>query len=217
MSEQSIEAAPGSGSSEIMARLRSATSDHHDRAEGRELQQALVRGVLPRGTYAAYLAELLHVHRRLEGRIREAAASHRSLNAVYQPHCERESDLRADLAFYGRQEEPPASATRALLDEIDGWAAANPIALLGPLYVLEGSMNGNVFIARVLMKVWGMAPGPGLHYLNPYGSDQRAVWAEFKERMNDQPLSREDQDAVIAAAQRTFDGIAAIADEVHGA
>jgi heme oxygenase len=216
MSDQTIEAVPGEESTEIMALLRDATSEHHRRAEGRELQQEMVKGVLARRIFAAYLAELFHVHSRLEEWLRKVADGHAAVAAVFHSHCEREDDLRADLEFYGWRQQAPSSATEALLEDLDEWGNRNPVALLGPLYVLEGSMNGNVFIARVLMKVWGTGPGPGLQYLNPYGSDQKAIWTSFKERMNGLPLSFDDKAAVIAAAQRTFEGIAAIADEVHG-
>jgi heme oxygenase len=217
MSDQTIETASGERPTEIMAGLRDATSEHHRRAEGRGLQQALVKGELPRETFAAYLAELFHVHSRLELRLRESAEAHPAVRTVFQPHCERESDLRADLDFMGHEPGTPLPATSALLDDLDRWAKRDPVALLGPLYVLEGSMNGNLFIARVLMKAWNVAPGPGLKYLNPYGTDQKAVWTAFKDRMDGQELSADERAAIIGAAQRTFDGIAAIADAVHDA
>lgn len=203
--------------SQMMARLKSATDDHHRRAEGRALQQELFKGVLPRATYTAYLGELLEIHGALEGRLEAKAGDHPALAAVYRSVYARRADLESDLEFFGHQERPLTTATEALLAEIDRWAVESPVALLGPLYVLEGSMNGNQFIARVLMKAWGLAPGPGLRYLSPYGEKQPAVWAQFKADMDGQVLSPEDEQAIIASAQRTFDGIADIADVVHAA
>ena len=199
----------------IMTRLKSATDEHHRRAEERPLQRAMIKGALPRETFAAYLGQLLHVHRRLEDPLQRLASEHEPVAAVFRSHYARQSDLQADLEFHGHDIGPPTAATQAMIADIDRWAEEQPLALLGPLYVLEGSMNGNKFIARSLMQAWSLGPGAGFRYLDPYGEEQRAKWAEFRADMDAQGFSAADSEAIIAAAQRTFDAIAEIADEVH--
>lgn len=201
----------------IMARLKSATAEHHRRAEQRQLQRDMVQGVLPRDTFAAYLGQLLHVHSCLESRLAEQAKLHPALTTVFRPHTARTADLEADLGFYGRPADPANQATQLLLADIDAWADTSPYALLGPLYVLEGSMNGNKYIARSLMKAWSLRPGKGVRYLNPYGADQPAKWAAFRDHMDANDFTPEDEAGIVAAAQRTFDAIAEIADEVSAA
>jgi len=201
----------------IMARLKSATAEHHRRAEQRKLQRDMVQGVLPRNTFAAYLGQLLHVHGRLERRLEEQGKVHPALTTVFRPHTRRTADLKADLSFYGRPADPANSATQRLLADLDAWAESNSYALLGPLYVLEGSMNGNKYIASALTKAWSLRPGKGVRYLNPYGADQAAKWAAFRDHMDAQDFTGDEEDAIVAAAQRTFDAIAEIADEVSAA
>jgi len=203
--------------STLMMRLKDATNEHHRRAETRKLQQDLLAGKLPRETFGAYLGELLHVHRRLERRMTRQAASHEALAAVFHEHHRRESDLLADLEFYGHEPGPASAATRDILAEIDRWASDGPAALLGALYVLDGSMNGNRFIARVLMQQWSLAPGPGLRYLDPYGGDQPGEWAAFRADMDAQPFTPGEEAAIISAAQHTFDAIGRISDAVYEA
>lgn len=201
----------------IMTRLKSATDEHHRRAEERPLQRAMIKGALRRETFVAYLGQLLHVHRRLEDTLERLASEHEAVAAVFRSHYARQSDLQADLEFHGHENSPPAAATQAMIADIDRLAEEQPLALLGPLYVLEGSMNGNKFIARSLMQAWSLGPGAGFRYLDPYGEEQRAKWAEFRGDMDAQGFSPAESEAIIAAAQRTFDAIAEIADEVFAA
>ncbi|MEJ2084895.1 MAG: biliverdin-producing heme oxygenase [Acidobacteriota bacterium] len=204
-------------SASIMTRLKSATAEHHRRAEERALQRAMIKGTLTRDRFAAYLEQLLHVHRRLENTLEKLAAEYKPLGAVFRSHYARQADLQADLEFHGHEIGPPLVATQRLIADIDHWADENPVALLGPLYVLEGSMNGNKFIASALMQAWSLEPGAGFRYLDPYGDEQRAKWAEFRADMDAQGFTPEECETIIAAAQRTFDAIGEIADEVDAA
>ena len=204
-------------SASIMARLKSATAEHHSRAEERPLQRAMIKGTLPRESFAAYLGQLLHVHRRLEDTLEKLAPEHEPLDAVFRSQYARQADLQADLEFHGHEIDSPSAATHKMIADIDRWAEEQPVALLGPLYVLEGSMNGNKFIARSLMQAWSLGPGAGFRYLDPYGEEQRAKWAEFRADMDAQGFTPEESETIIAAAQRTFDAIAEIADEVDAA
>ncbi len=202
--------------STLMTRLKDSTNEHHRRAEGRKLQQDLLAGRLARETFGAYLGELLHVHRGLETRIAQLASECGALGSVFREHHIREADLLADLEFYGHHPGPATEATQSVLSDFDRWATQSPSALLGPLYVLEGSMNGNRFIARVLMREWSLGPGAGLRYLDPYGSEQPARWAAFRASVDTQQLTSEEEAQIISAAQRTFDAIGAISDAVYG-
>ena len=199
----------------LMARLKHETSEHHRRAEGRNLQKDLLGGGLARETYSAYLGELLHVHRRLEARIAELAPEHGALSAVFQEGYGHQANLLADLDFYGHEAGAATEATQSFLADLDRWSRESPLALLGALYVLEGSMNGNRFIARVLMREWSLSPGAGLRYLDPYGDGQPASWSAFRANVDAQEFTPAEEALIISAAQRTFDAIGAISDAVY--
>jgi len=92
--------------------------------------------------------------------------------------------------------------------------ASEPASLLGLHYVLEGSNNGSRFIARGLMSAYGLAPGPGLRYLDPYGDEQRERWLAFRATMDEVGFSQEDSDRLLVAARQMFQSIVDISDDL---
>jgi heme oxygenase len=109
---------------------------------------------------------------------------------------------------------PVLPPTQAFIDRIRRIASEKPIALLGPLYVMEGSTNGGKFLARVLERSLSLENGDGLAYMDPYGEDQPAMWASFKRIADAVPLNGEQSEAVTEAAKATFEAIAKISDVI---
>ncbi len=209
------------GSTALPDRLKTETAELHRFAESRPLQKLMVQGQLPRPTFAAYLVELFFVHRRLEAALREAAAGSDAVASMLAIARQRERDLLSDLHYFGADPfaASPCDATNRVLEAIDRCAAAQPVSLIGMLYVLEGSLNGSRFIARAVSRAYdihrgeGEAP-PGLKYLDPYGDAQPALWQRFRAALSELVMSEPDASAVIAAAAEVFRGIAAISDAV---
>lgn len=199
----------------IMERLRQETSELHSDAESRKLQKQIAKGEVDRPTFAAYLGQLHAVHRALEDALADARESHPSVAELATPDRMRVPDLERDLDFYGVD---PAGidageAAGRFVSLIEDTAESDPVALLGALYVLEGSTNGGRFLARVLRERWGLDRA-GVAYFDPYGEDQRAVWAEFKQKMNAAELGPAREDAIVEMAKRTFQAITEVSDEV---
>ncbi len=193
-----------------MARLKSATDDLHRMAESRPLQKSLVKGTVPRELYATFLGQIYLVHRFLEQRIDEAGDQHPAFAAVVRPYHRREPQLRDDLEFHGvvPDEIEPTPVTARTLDWIEH---ERPVALLGILYVLEGSTNGARFIARSLSRAWG--PG-GLSYQDPHGELQKPRWMQFKQDMNGVGFTADEESVLLEAARATFVAVADISDEL---
>jgi heme oxygenase len=194
----------------IMQRLRAETAEHHARAEGKDLQRAMVTGRITRARYASWLQQMLLVHQALERAIDRARTECLHLGVVdaHQVHSER---IAADLRHHGWDGREPAAtaATSRLIGRID---AADGPTLLGMHYVLEGSMNGNRYIAMSLRKALGLVPGQGDRYLDPYGEQQRARWAAWKEAVDAQEWSPSAADSAVAGAKVMFDGVADISE-----
>jgi heme oxygenase len=76
-------------------------------------------------------------------------------------------------------------------------------------YVLEGSTNGGIHIARALQRA---LPTAGTSFLNPYGDTVRARWQTVRDALNTLPIDTHDQ--IIAAATRTFDAITTLSEEL---
>lgn len=203
-------------STSIMERLRSETLADHKAAESHPLQHALALGTLPRGHFCRHLGQLLHVHRTLDGALRRLADSTPAIPAVVGPEQFQTPYLEEDLAFLdpSRLHDAPLPATATLLDAIDRIAREEPEAVLGLHYVLEGSNNGSKFLARVVQRAYGLEPGPGTRYLDPYGDRQRELWARFKADMNGVAFTPAQCDRIVVAARLMFRAIGAIGDDL---
>jgi heme oxygenase len=197
--------------SNIMDLLKDRTSEHHRRAEQQPLQQALVKGTATRDQYAAWLGQMMHIHTALEHAIEKYTARERRL-AVATAEQFGHARLAADLRTLGIDPTSvtTSAATAAVCGQIRDAAAANPVTLLGFHYVLEGSKNGNRYIAMALRRGLGLTPGTGDTYLDPYGDEQRPKWAAFRASMGAQSYTEAETEAVIAAAGMMFDGVSAV-------
>ncbi|MCC6910114.1 MAG: biliverdin-producing heme oxygenase [Phycisphaerales bacterium] len=205
----------------IMDRLRSGTAELHKQAESRPLQKQLGAGTLPRAAFAAYMGQLLLVHDCLESCLdaQLERGGHAAFAVAWQSLARHSENLRQDLVALGLEPHAvaPLPATAALLDELGRWSDTGDLALIGALYVLEGSMNGNRFIAKALQRAWGVETANGLSYLDPYGEEQRPTWAAFRSRVNAVSFSEDEASAILAGADRMFQAIGEISDEQHTA
>ena len=201
----------------IMTRLKSATADLHQAAESSPLQRRLVKGELAPDLYAAFLGQMYLVHAALERALQVATATHPGFTAVVRDYHRREPQLRDDLAFLGVALDTiaPVAATTAMLADVERIAAERPVALLGMLYVLEGSTNGSKFIAMAIRKAYRLEPGPGVAYLDPHGELQKDRWQAFKVDMDSVDFTEAESEAIIEAAKGMFRSLTEISDELY--
>ncbi|MBK5096425.1 MAG: biliverdin-producing heme oxygenase [Gemmatimonadetes bacterium] len=200
----------------IMGHLRDTTRALHTEAESRPLQRAMAKGTLPPGAYVMYLGQLRHLHESLETSLDAVLQSHPGLAGLFTDDRRRVPDLDRDLAAFDVFPEtiPVLPPTVEFISRVEDLADSDPVALLGPLYVLEGSTNGGKFLARVLERSLQIEDRAGLSYMDPYGDRQPEMWAEFKRLANQVELTPDQLDAVTEAACDTFRAIAAISDTV---
>jgi len=209
------------GTEGIMDRLKSGTARLHKDAESRPLQQQLGAGSLPRPVFAAYMGQLLLVHERLEQHLDEQVArdTHPAFAVAWHSLARHSANLRDDLAANDIDPDStlPLDATASLLGQLSTWSEQGSLSLIGALYVLEGSMNGNRFISKALRRSWGLDAESGLSYLDPYGEEQRPTWAAFRNRVNAMSFNGAESQAIIDGADRMFRAIGEISDEQHQA
>ena len=200
----------------IMERLRTETRDLHDQAEQNPWQARMVRGELTRDDYQRWLGQMFLGHRALEKELRSLPLDRFPYTAIRSEHYQ-EPYLRADLEHFGVDLKTiePLATTAALISRVEKLAREQPLGLLGFHYVLEGSNNGNRFIAKRLREVYELEPGTGDRYLDPYGDRQREIWKRFKEDMGGDELSAEDQDLLVASAREMFQAIHDISNELE--
>ncbi len=199
----------------IMKRLKAETSDLHSHAESRTLQRAIAVGDVDQTTFSAYLGQLYRVHDCLESALENSCDKHAAVGAIATADRMRIPDLDRDLAFYGvdRDQIATGDAAKRFASQVEEITTTAPVALLGALYVLEGSTNGGRFLARALRKSWDL-DGKGLAYFDPYGDEQPQKWASFKRDMDEASFSADQEEAIIEMAKATFIAIAEVSDEV---
>jgi len=205
-----------------MASLKDATAALHRHAETRAFQKSLLKGTATPACYRAYLIELLAIHSALERELMRWRERMPSLAGVFMDDQRRAADLQDDivaLSALAQLHDPSqqGTATQArsrLVQFIEDCAERSVMPLLGCLYVLEGSMNGNAYIARALTGAWNINDQAGLYYLDPYGPAQRETWQRFRVAMNGLDVTEDDIASATQAACMTFEAIAHISDEV---
>ena len=199
----------------IMGRLKAETAEQHAVAESKPLEAALIEGSIAADQYKQYLAQRWLIHRELEDATDRVLGQDERLSKLGLPGLYQTANLEADLAHLGVDTASikPLKGARSLVDTIRN--APSPAVLMGIYYVFEGSKNGARFIARALGKAWGKNDLEGMKYLDPHGEAQRGLWMKFREDMNAIDWSPEEQDAMVKAAQGTFDAVSALDDEIH--
>lgn len=200
----------------VMDRLKAETRADHDATEAIPFSAAMVNRSLPRDRYVAQLAAYAAVHEALESALSES--SHATVSAVWQDDLRKLPLLNKDLAFFaaehqaGQQNAVFAAAMEAAEQyaaEIREQREHDPVALLGHLYVLEGSTLGATILRMHLKEAYDLDE-EGLAYYSPYGNAAMPHWREFKQRMNSHVTDPDEQERVLAAARQSFRRIGTI-------
>ena len=194
-------------------RIRAALAPAHDAVERTQFAAAMAAGTIGRREYVVGLGQLLHLHAGLEAALTDAPPE---LAALYDPARMRRTPLIArDLAALGA--EPAASPVPAVAGVVDAffrWAAESPWALAGPLYVVEGSRMGSMFLARSLANAFGVTtdPGAGLDYHADGLATRPKDWQHFRATLSGLDLSEAKRIEVIRAAGTTMDALVELYD-----
>lgn len=199
----------------VMQRLKSETSDLHSAAERHPFQQSLLRGTVSREAYAQWLGQMLLIHRALEAHLRRLAPRFPSVASVLRDYQFQEPYLLGDLAFLGVEARSvaPLPAAARLMSRIDSDAHEHPLSLLGMHYVLEGSNNGSRYIAKSIRRALGLQ-AQGVAYLDPYGEEQPARWAQFKADMDAAGFSGPEEDSLVAGAGAMFQAVWELSEDL---
>ncbi|MEM1348287.1 MAG: biliverdin-producing heme oxygenase [Myxococcota bacterium] len=192
----------------IMARLKRETRGPHERVEALAFSQAVIEERLPLELYVAQLHAYAVLHSTLDHLV--ATCSDPVVAAIWRDDLDKTSLLARDLEFLDPRSElalPNVQRSAAAYAEhLDDVARLSPRALLGHLYVMEGSTLGSMVLRKHLSR--GLAlPDEALHYFTCYGRDTMPHWRAFCARMNAHITSLLDQREAIDAANAAFEAI----------
>jgi heme oxygenase len=182
----------------MRARLRAATAEAHERMHAHPGFAAAAAGAIRIADYRRLLARVYGFHRPFELAAREAVASS-GLDFDIDERA-RSPALLADLNSLGLGADAiarlPLWAPRASL--------ATAGAVLGALYVLEGSTLGGVQIARALRGVVSDDSGDGRRFFLGRGDRQSEMWRSFLERLEALSKDQVQSAKAVEAAIVTF-------------
>lgn len=200
---------------DVMQTFRERTWEKHKQAERHPFQHALATGKLPREQYAALTAQLMIVHRELFRALRQNGGNE-AISAVVRDYHDHAPRCRRDAEHFGidAANVRACAATAKFIEELAAASANEPVSLLGALYVLEGATNGGKFIAKIVRRAYTLDGVAGTESLDPYGEAQASRWEEFKQSMRGAAFEDGDVERMVAMANRTFDVVAEIGDEV---
>lgn len=154
-------------------RLRDSTRAAHRSLDHHPLLAPLVRQDLSLKHYQYVLKVMnwLHVHlrQRLTGAMEEFVPTSRFIPS------DRPRWLADDMSWLGMKE----TASPVNVDESFKLRFTSAEALVGALYVLEGSTLGGQVIARQLAESIGVYPGKGASFFYGHGDDTQAHWEGF--------------------------------------
>jgi heme oxygenase len=176
----------------ILARLKMETRAAHDRIEaGMDLE----RRISSRDAYRDLLIRFHGFHKAWE----EAAADRAPDRAFFQRRRKTQL-LVKDLEALGLKSEEiiRLPQCRPLIP------LSAPEAVLGSMYVVEGSTLGGAVIAREVEHRLGFVAETGCAYFRSYGRDIAAMWKSFGAVLLE-ASSPEADDVIVDSAQKTFD------------
>ncbi|MFE4262796.1 biliverdin-producing heme oxygenase [Streptomyces sp. NPDC056883] len=195
----------------VVDRIRAGTRGRHQDLEGTPFSLAMLAGTLPLDRYVTQLAAYRRVLEALEGELSRAADP--CVTSVWSADLVKLPCIDRDLMYFAEDGVFPSSTAAApadaLVREIRAAAASDPPALLGFLYVLEGSTLGGAILRRYVAEAYGLRDTDGVAY---YASGDRERWARFAARLNAALPGPGEQDRVLAAAGRAYQHVAAISE-----
>ncbi len=188
---------------DLAGTLKTAIETLHRQIESTPYAQAIFTGSISPEDYARSLVQFLAIHESLE----EQLAGHSELTIYDAETMSRSATLRRDIAWWGGLvDECPMPATTNLIGSFEEWSAVSPIALIGALYVFEGSRMGSMILAGSLSRGLRVPaqPGKGLDYHVDGIADRPKNWRAFRESLNALELSPEDREILVASAVTTM-------------
>jgi heme oxygenase len=194
--------------------LKTKTAVLHEQLESLPFFEALQTHKLDKLSIVSFLRCLAIIH----------AVSEKKLSGIAHPQVSRLYDLTlaklplltADLEFLDAASLPGVGpAITSALDYADEILREDdPINLIGPLYVLEGSQNGAIVLKYRYARCLNV-PVERLSYLGCYGSATAVRWNTFVELLGALSFDSSQRERIVATAVACFECLKEICAAVY--
>lgn len=182
-------------------KIRDLIRPLHDEVEATPIARAILEQRITREQYIRLLVEKRPLHLVLDEAIFETP----QLAPLCREDMRRLPGLDRDLRALGGERRSPSRAALAAAAEI-ARDRGDPCALLGALYVVEGSRLGSCFLVHGLAAALSLPvePGGGLDYHREGMEEAFPRFAAFKRALNDAYAGFEERAAIMAGACRAM-------------
>ncbi len=178
----------------VSTELREATKTAHLELERKVIQK--LKDIRSNSDYADLLSYFYAYFSRLE----QAIEPHITGDILPDYKERRKADrLKNDMADLGSADTP--------LPQTETPVITNPLEAMGALYVMEGSVMGGGIIIKMLAEKGGITQG--ISFFSGYGEATREKWTEFTAILDKLATTPEEKQAVINAANQTFERFSA--------
>lgn len=190
----------------LMEELKAATFSGHTRLQTPPFFAALAACQLPLESYVGQLRALAAIHSVIEQAL--ANGLDERFASVWNSGMRKLPLLQSDLRYFEPRTvadiREAMEAALSTADELRLRSLEDPLALLGWLYVLEGSTLGAAVVRPMVARALLLTGDEGLAYLHSYGDEVHHRWAEYKQRMNALSLNAEERGRVVQAGCQLF-------------
>lgn len=190
----------------LMELLKAGTFAAHARLQGVAYFGALFACQLPLESYVGHLRALAVIHAELERELDGCADAR--VKSVWRDDMRKLPLLEHDLHGFEPRAvadiREAAEAALAAVEQLRPRTLEQPLALLGWLYVLEGSTLGAKVLAPATARAFLLSGNDGLAYLQCYGDRTTQRWQEYRLRMNALSLNEDECREVTHGANALF-------------
>lgn len=189
----------------VMNLVRSAISASHFQIEQTAFSKGMLDGSMTATNYSRGLVQLWHIH----GTLESCATSSLEVTGFFTKEMIRTETIQRDLQALGFSPDSFGQMieTIAIVEQMKDWALENPYAILGCIYILEGSRMGSLMIAKPLGQTLGLASGEvaGIEYHTEGAVSTPMRLRSFKEKVDQAGLGTDAEAELIQGAVRFMD------------
>jgi heme oxygenase len=190
----------------LTEQLKAETFPAHAQLQTAPFFAALAACQLPLESYVGQLRALAILHGVLEPAL--AACPDERVRSVWQDDMRKQPLLRQDLWYFEPRVvadlKEAADAALKTAETLRRLSLDQPLALLGSIYVLEGSTLGAGVVRPMVARAFLLTGNEGLAYLHSYGGAARDHWQQFQHRLNGLELSVAERGQIVQAANDFF-------------
>lgn len=189
----------------VMNLVRSAISGSHFQIEQTDFSKGMLDGSMTVTNYSRGLVQLWHIHSTLES----CATKRPEVSGFFTKEMVRSETIQRDLQAFGFRTDnfEQMIETIAIVEQLKEWALEKPYAILGCIYILEGSRMGSLMIAKPLRKSLGLTSGDvtGVEYHTEGAAGTPMRLRSFKEKVDQAGLGDAAETELIQGAVRFMD------------